>query len=247
MGSVGQLALLVAVFQDVHIVTWVQHCLITFCPFCYKSICLTVRHLLRYWEHNAHSTPQNPFLNSSISRDHAWPLSFFRLLGKEMSIALTCLAGQGLQPPRTSKGRNENQTNLNWYTQPQTPQFSHRWILLQVTTKYAWTTEDHGISTVSNRDWSTAASNLGPDLEVTANKQRNKAIWKFNPSNSGRVYGVRSGTDSTREVTQLLQVFRCTQIPAGLGLSASRVSWIALLFSSPFLPLRNGFLYSPFC
>lgn len=139
-------------------------------PALLKRICLIVRSLLSYWEHNVDSTPQNLFSNSSISRDHMWLLSFSRLLGKEMPSALICSAGQGWHLPRTSKSRNENQTNWNWYTQLETPQFFQGWILLQVTIKYAWTTEDHEISIVSNRDWSTAPSDFLPDLEVTANK-----------------------------------------------------------------------------
>lgn len=126
------------------------------------------RQTLSYWEHHVDSTHQNPFLNS-ISGDHSWLLSFFRLLGKEMSTVLAYLVRACSCPELQKAGMK---TKPIW---TDTPSLKHL-CFSRDGSLCKWLQSHHEISTVSNRDWPAAPSNLLPDLEVTANKQTNKQI-----------------------------------------------------------------------
>lgn len=64
--------------------------------------------------------------------------------------ALTCSAGQGW----AAHNFQEQQWKPNQLELTQTSHLLQGWISLQVTVKYAWTTEDHEIWIVSSRDWS---------------------------------------------------------------------------------------------
>lgn len=75
------------------------------------------QNLLSYWEHNVHSTPQNPFLNSSLSGDHMWLLSFFRHLGKEMTTVLTQL-GRACSCPELQQAGMKTKPNQSELTHP---------------------------------------------------------------------------------------------------------------------------------